>query len=114
MLNLGDKVTIRNGGILFSGVVCDVYSFAEDPIYIIEVNGEKFKRRESELKTIAEKEPDPTPDEITITREEFIRKFTEAITSEVVTEEDPSVSIALTVSGIIIEKKLEKMFFGKK
>lgn len=111
MIKVGDRVQTGSDSGFIIGTVKNIYHLDRDYIVVINAGNRLIKRRIDEITLITE-EPDKTSDEITITREEFIRKFTEAIVSE--KTDDPSVTLSLTVSGVIILKKLEKLLFDEK
>lgn len=114
MICIGDKVLTERGNEIAVGVVRDIYNFERGDLYIVDIGGELFKRREGEIHLIPEKKPKPKPDEIMLTREELRGKFMATLDPTLYDTDDPSVHISIYVSGLMILEKLEKELFGGK
>ena len=112
MFNVGDKVKTNIDDEIVVGVITAIHNFGDGNLYVIAYNGYLLKRRDGELEPIPEDEP--KPDEITITREEFVNTFLKCLTPDRYPTDEPATGIALMVSGFIILKELEKVLFGEK
>ena len=112
MINIGDKVR-KKFNVFITGIVTDIHIFDGEKLYIVKIGDELVKCRESEIEVIRE-EPKLKPDEITITRDEFIRKFFEALKPNRYNSEHSETNIGIMLSGIVILHELETILFGEK
>ena len=119
MIQIGDKVhTVYNDNIV-TGVIHDMFNFERKTVYIVNIGGGiLLKRTGEDITKFLEETEESKPDEITITREEFIRKGNEAITEAMKppegTELNSTVGIGVMISGVIVITELEKILFGEK